>query len=88
METLVVAVVIGLIPAFIARGKGHSFLLWWLLGAAMFVVFLPFSLMLKRKLPPNMAPCPACKGHVSIQATVCPHCGHPLRTQIPTAQAT
>ena len=29
MEILVIAAVIGLVPAAIAQSKGHSFLAWW-----------------------------------------------------------
>lgn len=41
MEVLVIAVLIGLIPASIAKGKGKSFCLWWFYGAALFIVAFP-----------------------------------------------
>ena len=34
MEMFIVAVLIGLLPATIAKGKGKSFGLWWFYGAA------------------------------------------------------
>lgn len=47
MEIFLIAVVIGLLPAAIASGKGHNFVLWWLFGAALFIVALPCALILK-----------------------------------------
>jgi hypothetical protein len=47
MEVLIIAVFIGLIPAAIAKGKGRSFGLWWFFGAALFIVALPASLLIK-----------------------------------------
>jgi len=47
MEILILAVLIGLIPAAIAKSKGHSFGVWWLYGAALFIVALPHALVLK-----------------------------------------
>ena len=49
MQALVVAGLLGLIPAFIAQAKGHSFPVWWCFGFAMFIVALPISLFLKTK---------------------------------------
>lgn len=46
MGILVLAILIGLIPAIIAQGKGRSFLGWWLFGALLFIVALPIILVL------------------------------------------
>lgn len=46
MEFLLIAIVIGCIPAAIAQGKGRSFVAWWIYGALLFIVALPHSLML------------------------------------------
>jgi hypothetical protein len=46
MEILIVAALIGLIPAFIAQKKGRSFGLWWIYGAAIFIVALPHALIM------------------------------------------
>lgn len=43
------SLVLGCIPGAIAQKKGHSFVVWWLFGAAIFVVALPISIMLKEK---------------------------------------
>ena len=42
-------IVLGLIPAFIARSKGRKFIEWWLFGAALIIVALPASLLIKPK---------------------------------------
>lgn len=44
---LVVAFLLGLIPATIARGKGASFMAWWLFGFALFIVALPMALAMQ-----------------------------------------
>jgi hypothetical protein len=46
MGFLILAVLLGLIPAAIARGKGRDFAIWWFYGAALFIVVLPHELML------------------------------------------
>jgi hypothetical protein len=45
MEILAIAVVIGLIPAIIAKKKGRSFFVWWVYGALLFIVALPHALL-------------------------------------------
>ena len=47
LEILVFLVLLGLIPAAIARSKGRSFFMWWVYGAALFVVALPHALIMK-----------------------------------------
>ena len=47
MEILLIAVLIGLIPASIARNKGRSFGLWWLYGSLLFIIALPHALIMK-----------------------------------------
>lgn len=41
------AVILGLIPAFIARSKGRKFYDWWFFGAALIFVALPAALKIK-----------------------------------------
>jgi len=49
MEILIIAALIGLIPAAIAQNKGYSFALWWFFGAAFFIVALPAALLMSPK---------------------------------------
>ena len=41
------ALLLGLIPAAIAKGKGRSFGLWWFYGAMVFIIALPHALLLE-----------------------------------------
>lgn len=77
-DVLVLAVVLGLIPAFIAQRKGHSFLLWWFFGAAMFIVALPWVLLMKPD-PRKFRQCPHCQSTISAEATACPRCTRDVR---------
>src|ERR1022692_432758 len=47
MGIVIVLVLLGLIPAAVAQSKGHSFFVWWVYGAALFIVALPHALMMK-----------------------------------------
>jgi hypothetical protein len=47
MEILIIAILIGLLPAYLARKKGRSFVLWWIYGALLFIVALPHALLMK-----------------------------------------
>lgn len=53
MGILIIAVLIGLIPALIAQSKGRSFVLWWIYGAALFIVALPHSLLMSSEQGSN-----------------------------------
>lgn len=83
MEILIIAVLIGLIPAAIAQGKGKSFVLWWIYGAAIFIVALPHALIMRsddraiesKQLKSGMKKCPSCAEMIKQDAKVCKHCG-------------
>lgn len=86
LSMLIIVILIGLIPASIAKAKGQSFFLWWFLGAAMFIVALPLAIIMKkdrvaieeREIRGGMKKCPFCAELVKGDAVKCKHCGSNL----------
>lgn len=72
-ETTVIAIVgvMALVPAFIARRKGHSFVGYYVFGLLLWIVAVPHALTRKDL----RARCPECREVVQADATRCPHCG-------------
>jgi uncharacterized paraquat-inducible protein A len=87
MEVFLLAVLLGLIPAVIAKGKGRSFGLWWFYGAALFIVALPHSLIMKaniqaiedQQLSEGMQKCRHCAEFIKADAKVCRYCGRDVQ---------
>jgi hypothetical protein len=72
---IVVAVLAGLIPAYVATRKGQTpFIGWWLFGTLLWIVALPVALLAKDIRPR----CPFCAEDVRWEAVVCPHCQRDL----------
>ena len=60
VETLVIAALLGLVPAAVAQKKGQNLLAWWIYGSLLFIVALPHALIMN----------PAAKGeHKSFRMT-------------------
>ncbi len=77
-ELLILAAFVGLIPAVIAKRKGHSFVTWWIFGGLLLVVALPLALYQKDKRPR----CPECREIVQQEATRCPHCNSEIAGRV------
>lgn len=92
MEILVLAALIGLIPANIAKNKGYSFANWWIYGTLIFIIAFPHSLALRpnskgierEEQIAGRRRCPYCAEFIQAAAQVCRFCGngasqrHPL----------
>lgn len=92
---LILACLLGLIPAAIAQSKGRSFAGWWVFGALLFIVALPCALLVSRVGPApetgaDRRPCPHCAELVLREAVVCRYCGRdiePLPRSAPPSSA-
>jgi len=92
---LLIAIVLGLIPAAIASGKGRSFIGWWLFGSLLWIIALPLALIIgkddaeleKRQLANGgVRKCPHCAELVKAGAKICRYCQRPLGEEEAAAQ--
>jgi hypothetical protein len=69
---------LGTIRAMIADRKGHSLVLWRMLGSLLLIIALPFALLLKlnEKIRGDSKKCPRCAQIVEAEAKICQRCKH------------
>ncbi len=82
MEIVFIALLLGLLPAYIASAKGRNFLLWWLYGTTLFV-FAIFHAIAMKPAEKNLnfygkRYCPHCRQITDLDAPVCTHCGQEI----------
>ena len=79
VRLILINILIGLLVAIIAQGKGHPFLRWWINGAIWGPLGLIYVIFLKRREMPNTAQenqvaCPHCGKMVLVNLSPCPYC--------------
>lgn len=94
MEWIAIALVLGFLPALIAKSKGHSFFAWYIYGALLFIVALIHAIVLKpvqaevdraALATGDSRKCPFCAEIVRREAKVCRFCSRDLPEAPPAA---
>lgn len=96
LSVFFLSLILGFIPATIARNKGRDFTLWYLFGIALFIVALIMILILdedekgkeKKMLDKGYMRCPFCKEWIKEDAFICKHCHQSMLEDIPTPPIT
>lgn len=78
MEIFFFCVLIGLIPATVAQGKGRNFIAWWVYGTFLFIFALPHALLAGPVGGPTVKKCQFCAELIKAEARVCRYCGRDL----------
>lgn len=84
MNFLVIAALLGLVPAFIAQSKGRSFGAWWLYGFLLFIIAVIHALCISKSDDATeelLIKCPFCAEHIKQEAIKCKYCGSHIKRE-------
>jgi len=85
VEYLVIAFFFGLATGIIARGKGSSFFVWFVIGAAAPIFGLIAVVLYRSEKNEPERQCPNCHKALKLYVQVCPQCGTDLFLPDPAA---
>jgi hypothetical protein len=85
MEVLVVLFFFGLSAGTIAKIKGSSFFIWFMVGAALPMIGTIAAVLYRNERLEGRRRCPECGNVVALSTQVCTRCGRDL--DFPDAQA-
>ena len=68
----------GLATGFVARGKGSSFWIWFLVGAVLPLLGLVAAILYRVENNEPERQCPTCHKELKLYVQVCPRCGTDL----------
>ncbi len=85
MEYLVIAFFFGLATGFVAKGKGSSFWIWFVIGAVIPLLGLVAAILYRVEKNEPERQCPNCHKELKLYVQVCPRCGTDLYLPDPAA---
>ena len=85
MEYLVIAFFFGLATGFVAKGKGSSFWIWFVIGAVIPLLGLVAAILYRVEKNEPERQCPTCQKELKLYVQVCPRCGTDLYLPDPAA---
>jgi uncharacterized paraquat-inducible protein A len=85
VEYLVIAFFFGLATGIVARGKGSSFWIWFVIGAVVPLIGLIAVVLYRVEKNEPERQCPNCHKELKLYVQVCPRCGTDLYLPDPAA---
>jgi hypothetical protein len=75
---VLIALLFGIATAFVGRGKGSSFFIWFLIGTVLPFFGLIAAILYRSEHEEPERRCPTCNKIVKLHVQVCPRCGTDL----------